>query len=369
MAKKKTQAQLDMEALAFCDQACDYGCLTFDEILPIPRLDTGIPELTTMLGGGWPKSRIVELYAVEGIGKTSIALQSCAIVQQAFQDGTGLRAAYIDIENKYDPYYAKNQFGIIHPKNLGTKKKPIVEDNGYRIYRVKTQEEASNLIDRLVRSKRFDIIVPDSAAAMCPKAEFEGEIGNIKARQAQARIMSQHMRKVNGPVADGPATVLYINQSRVVGTGQRGQNLYEAPGAKAFKHFAAMRVSMWRGKAIKQGSSDTAPTIGNLVGVRIVKNQCGPEQNVKGFLRFYHGEGYCRFSETLEFAVAYEILDKSGSWYKYKGKNIAQGWRALREWAGKFETTFDKIKEEVESAQANDREISIAQEDDADFSF
>jgi recombination protein RecA len=105
------------------------------------------------------------------------------------------------------------------------------------------------------------------------------------------------------------------------------------------------------------------------VGVRVVKNQCGPEQNVKTMLRFYNGEGYCRFSETLELAVGYEIIEKAGSWYKYKESNIAQGWKALREWAAKYETSFNEIREEVKSAQAGDLELSVAQEDDADFSF
>lgn len=376
MAKRKTYKD-PVNILHELDKEFD-DCIFFDEVIPIPRLDTGIYELTILTDGGWAKGRMTEMFAIEGVGKTTVSLQTCAGVQQRFlkakEAGLDLkseedldapgRAAFIDIEKKYDASYAQNSFGIIHPKKLANGK---IEDIGYRLYRPRDAEAAANRIDGLVRSKMFDFIVVDSAAAMCPRDELDQPVGK-QHRQKQAKILTQHIRKIANYVHESGCVLLYLNQSVQVGTNSfTNKPIWEAPGARAFKHYAAMRIMLRKGPQLKAGEKK----VGHTIVAKIIKNQTGKTQAEDASFKFYYGEGFCVFTATLEAAIAMEIItkpDKNKS-YEYKGKKLARGMKGLREYCKAHPKNFARIKAEVEkNAEESDvYEFSESQEDDLDI--
>jgi recombination protein RecA len=377
MARKKrakiTANRDASEALAKLEKQFETAPIYFDTVVPIPRLDTGITEFTDLIDDGWPKGRMVEMFAVEGVGKTSVGLQTCGLVQarflKALENGEELksvdsldapgRAAFIDVEKKYDASYAQTCYGILHPKQ-GKNKRVI--DNGYRLYQPLSAEDAANLIDGLVRSCMFDFIVVDSAAAMCPRDELDGDVGD-QHRQKQARILTQHIRKVANYVKESGTVLLYLNQSVQKGVNHLGKPMWEAPGARAFKHYAALRIMLSRGKKITAGDK----RIGHYIRASIYKNQTGPTQGESILFRFYYGKGFCKYMGIIEKAIALDIIEKSGSWYSYDGKRIGQGLKKVRNWAEKYETTFEQIREEVRNAQeVDDDEFPESQEDDFD---
>jgi recombination protein RecA len=387
MAFKKAEKQKLLVEIEAIEK--EVGCYTMcvDVAKSVPRISTGIPQLDAHIGGGLPRGRIVELFAQEDVGKTSAALQICATVQKAFlkvrekkgqnKDLENLdcpgKAAFVDIEHKLDLFYAFNTYGIVLPRKAkfklsGTK----VVDAGFRPYQPESAEQAGNLIQHLVMCGKYDLVVADSAAAMCPQREIDAPIGKAQ-RQVQAQIMSQHMRKVSGPVAQNNVTLLYLNQARVEETLPTGQELWESPGARAFKHFAAMRLQCWKGRGIKDGDK----RIGHIIKVLIKKNQVGPESGIAE-LYFYYGLGFCPYTWTLENAIALGIITAKGSNYSYKSNKIANGFQALRTWAAKYETTFKDIDAKVKEANAaegqkadedSSGELSESSDDDADLSF
>lgn len=375
MAKKKFESAESL--LEKLEKDVGVECEYFFEVNPIARLSTGIAKMDNLLGGGWPISRIIEYYGIEGTFKTTVSYQTCGGVQKRFleakeagedvktkdnPDAPG-RAAFLDVEQKHDPYYAETTFGIIHPRKV----KKRTEDNGFRLYRPTTAEDASNATIEFVKSGLFDIVVIDSAAAMCPEAEMDAPVGK-QHMMLQAKVMTQLLRKLGPYVINSGCVVLFLNQSRECGKNFQGKPIYKAPGAMAFKHWAAMRLESWPSSAIKVGDD----LVGRRVGVRIKKNQCGPEQYKSDTFRFYYGEGFCPYSEVLEQAIAFDVITKRGSWYAYKGDSIAQGWMALREWCKENEKSFYKIKAALANAEAeetDDQELSESQDDDIDLSF
>lgn len=385
MAFKKAEKQKLLVEIEAIEK--EVGCFTVyvDVARSIPRISTGIPHLDAHIGGGLPRGRIVELFAQEDVGKTSAALQICSTVQKSWLkaketkgpykslDDLNLpgKTAFVDIEHKLDLYYANHTYGIILPRKAKfTSGATKVIDAGFRAYQPESAETAGNLIQHLVMCGKYDLIVADSAAAMCPQREIDAPIGKAQ-RQVQAQIMSQHMRKVSGPVAQNLVTLLYLNQARVEETLPNGQELWESPGARAFKHFAAMRLQCWKSRGIKDGEK----RIGHVIKVLIKKNQVGPESGIAE-LYFYYGQGFCPYTWALENAVGIGIIQAKGSNYSYKSNKIANGFQALRSWAAKYETTFKdieaKVHEAIEKQKAvgpDSDELSESSEDDSDLSF
>lgn len=381
---KKQKLLIEIEAIEK-----EVGCYTMivDTVKAIPRISTGIPQLDAHIGGGFPRGRIVELFAPEDVGKTSTAIKACSSVQKAWMKAKDAgepvkdlenlsapgKAAFVDIEHKLDLFYAVNTYGITLPRKAKFRSGATrVIDSGFRPYQPESAETAGNLIQQLVMSGKFDLIVADSAAAMCPQREIDAKLGKA-VRQAQAQIMSQHMRKVSSPVAQNIVTLAYLNQARVEDTLPTGQELWESPGARAFKHFAAMRLQCWKSRGLKDGEK----RIGHVIKVLIKKNQVGPETGI-GEMYFYYGEGFCQYTWTLENAIALGILKKSGTHYSYKSNKIANGFQALRKWAAKYETTFKDIDAKVKEADAaegqkadtdSSGELSESSDDDTDLSF
>lgn len=359
MAKKKTvispEAILDK-----IDKELDTSCVVFDEITKLPRLDTGVEEFNDLLEGGWVRGRILEMLSIENVGKTSLSLETCGHVQARFlaakEAGKQLkcaeflkapgRAAFLDVEKKYDPYYAKTAFGLIHPRRHKKTKK--VEDNGYLVWKPKSAEKTANLIEKLVRSCLFDIIVVDSAKAMCPQDELDTPVGT-QHRQKQARILSQHIRKVANYVEECNTALLWLNQTFKY-TDSYGNEFWESFGVRAFKHYACVRVLLARGPKIKVGEE----VVGHMVKAYLKKNQAGAKQWDMCSFRFYHGEGFCKYSAVLEKAIAFNVIEKKGTWFNYKGKGIGQGWKKLRDFCKQYTTTFQKIKAEVEGFNEGD---------------
>ncbi|MFA6865900.1 MAG: recombinase RecA [Clostridia bacterium] len=278
------------------------GCLTID-------LGTGI--------GGVPRGRIIEIYGPESSGKTTLALHMIAEAQK--KEGI---AAFIDAEHALDPVYAEN---------LGVDLKTLYiaqPDNG---------EQALNITEELVKSGSIDIIVIDSVAALTPKAEIDGEMGDSHVG-LQARLMSQALRKLAGIIKKSNTCVVFINQLR-----EKVGIMFGSPevtaGGKALKFYASMRFDVRRGEAIKNGTE----IIGNKTRVKIVKNKLAPPFKLCEFDMIY-GQGISKYGCILDLATQNEIIQKTGSWFSYNGERIGQG----RDKAVAFLKDNQEIAETVE---------------------
>ncbi|MCR5849576.1 MAG: recombinase RecA [Bacteroidaceae bacterium] len=272
-----------------------------DNIEVIP---SGSITLDYALGvGGYPKGRIVEIYGPESSGKTTLALHAIAEAQK--QGGI---AAFIDAEHAFDRFYAAN---------LGVNVDDLLisqPDNG---------EQALDIADQLIRSAAVDIIVIDSVAALTPKAELEGEMGDNKVG-LQARLMSQALRKLTATINKTKTTCIFINQLREK-IGVMFGNPETTTGGNALKFYASVRLDIRKSQAIKDGDT----IIGNEVKVKVVKNKVAPPFRRAEFEIMY-GEGICRVGEVVDLGVNFKILEKSGSWYSYNGSKIGQGKEATK---------------------------------------
>lgn len=378
--KKKPIINIESELAVIDTKFCQS--VAFDEIHPIPRVSTGIIALDKAIGGGWPRGRITEIYAPEEVGKSSLALKTCAHVQQVFLQAkennrptmskstikASGRAGYVDIETKYDPYYAASVYNIIHPKWKRIGKKKLVEDNGYRFWQPDNAEESCNLVEALIELKAYDVIFGDSAAALLPSEEAKQLVGK-QHFALQARIFSQHMRKVSGIVGKSNTALIYLNQARLMQPKGTNYSYWDSPGAKSFRHHAVMRIMLKKIRPLKINDE----TVGHVILAIIKKCQCGAYLGNEVELPFYYGEGFCPYTSTLEDAEAWGIIEKSGGWYKYKGKSVGQGFQALREWADKYQTTFAKIQEQAEAKENEEDGDTEKQEeespDDIDLLF
>jgi len=269
-------------------------------------ISTGSLGLDLALGvGGLPRGRVVEIYGPESSGKTTLCLQVVAEAQKL-----GGTCAYIDAENALDPIYAQK---------LGVKVDEML------ISQPDTGEQALEIADMLVRSGGVDVIVVDSVAALVPKAEIEGEMGDSHVG-LQARLMSQALRKLTGNIKRTNTLVIFINQIRMK-IGVMFGNPETTTGGNALKFYASVRLDIRRIGGIKKGEE----VVGNETRVKVVKNKVSPPFRQAGFDILY-GEGISREGEIIEMGVEHGFIDKSGAWYAYNGQKIGQGKDNTRQW-------------------------------------
>jgi len=272
----------------------------------IQVVSTGSLGLDIALGvGGLPRGRVVEIYGPESSGKTTLALQVIAEMQKL-----GGTAAFIDAEHALDPQYAKK---------LGVKVEELLisqPDNG---------EQALEITDMLVRSGSVDVVAVDSVAALTPKAEIEGEMGEPQ-MGLQARLMSQALRKLTANIKRSNTLVIFINQIRMK-IGVMFGNPETTTGGNALKFYASVRIDIRRIGSIKKGEE----VIGNETRAKVVKNKVAPPFKQAEFDILY-GEGISREGEIIELGVIHKLIEKSGAWYAYKGEKIGQGKDSAREY-------------------------------------
>jgi recombination protein RecA len=266
--------------------------------MKVETISTGALTLDLALGGGLPKGRVIEIYGPESSGKTTVALHALAEVQR-----NGGIAAFVDAEHALDPTYAAA---------LG------VDTNNLLISQPDTGESALEIVDQLVRSAAVDIVVIDSVAALVPRAEIEGEMGDIHVG-LQARLMSQALRKITGNIGKSGCTVIFINQLR-----QKIGITYGSPetttGGNALKFYASVRLDIRRIQTLKKGTEE----FGNRVKVKVAKNKVAPPFRIAEFDIIF-GKGVSTLGCIVDLAEETSIIVRKGAWYSYKGENISQG--------------------------------------------
>ena len=284
-------------------------------------VSTGSLGLDLALGvGGLPRGRIVEIYGPESSGKTTLTLQLIAEMQKK-----GGVAAFIDAEHALDPAYAQK---------LGVNVADLL------ISQPDTGEQALEIADMLVRSGSVDIVVVDSVAALTPRAEIEGEMGDSHVG-LHARLMSQALRKLTGNIKRSNALVVFINQIRLK-IGVMFGNPETTTGGNALKFYASVRLDIRRVGAIKRGDE----VIGSETRVKVVKNKVAPPFRVADFDILY-GEGISRLGEVIEMGVTAKLIDKSGAWYAYKGEKIGQGKDNAREYLREHPEVAQEIEAKI----------------------
>jgi recombination protein RecA len=295
-----------------------------EAIVPIAVIPTGSISFDAALGiGGFPRGRVVEVFGPESSGKTTIALQVIAEAQRP-----GGMAAFIDAEHALDPAYAKR---------LG------VDIDNLLISQPDYGEQALEIAEALVRSNAIDVLVVDSVAALVPKAELEGEMGESH-MGLQARLMSQALRKLTGIVSKSRTCLVFINQIREK-IGVMFGNPETTTGGRALKFYASVRVDIRRIAAIKDGDS----IIGSRTRVKIVKNKTAAPFREAEFDIMY-GEGISREGDMLDLAVNQNIVEKSGSWFSYKGERIGQGRENVKQFLKENKDITARIEVEVRKA-------------------
>jgi recombination protein RecA len=295
-----------------------------EAIVPIAVIPTGSISFDAALGvGGFPRGRVVEVFGPESSGKTTITLQVIAEAQKM-----GGMAAFVDAEHALDPGYAK-KLGV-DVDNL------LVSQPDYG-------EQALEIVEALVRSNAIDVLVVDSVAALVPKAELDGEMGDSH-MGLQARLMSQALRKLTGTVAKSRTCLIFINQIREK-IGVMFGNPETTTGGRALKFYSSVRIDIRRIAAIKEGDV----MVGSRTKVKIVKNKVAAPFREAEFDILY-GEGISREGDLLDLAATQNIVEKSGSWYSYKGERIGQGRENARAFLKENRDTLAKLEAEVRKA-------------------
>ena len=290
-----------------------------EAIVPVSAISSGSISLDHALGvGGFPRGRIVEIFGPESSGKTTVALQVIAEAQKV-----GGMAAFIDVEHALDPIYAR-KLGV-DVDNL------LVSQPDYA-------EQALEITSALITSGSIDVLVVDSVAALVPKSELDGEMGDSH-MGVQARLMSQAMRKLTGNVSKSNTCLVFINQIREK-IGVMFGNPETTTGGRALKFYSSVRADIRRIAAIKEGEV----VVGNRTKVKIVKNKVAPPFREAEFDIIY-GEGISREGDLIDLGVAQNLIDKSGSWYSYKGDRIGQG----RENARQFLKDNPDIRQQMDT--------------------
>jgi recombination protein RecA len=293
----------------------------------VETIRTGSISLDIALGGGLPKGRVIEIYGPESSGKTTLTLHAIAEVQR-----NGGTAAFIDAEHALDPSYAK-RIGVDIDNLLLSQ-----PDNG---------EQALEIVETLVRSNAVDLIVIDSVAALVPRAEIEGDMGD-SLPGLQARLMSQALRKLTGVINRSKGTVVFINQIRMK-IGVMFGNPETTTGGNALKFYASVRMDIRRIGQIKQADA----VIGNRTRVKVVKNKIAPPFREAEFDIMYN-EGISRSGDILDLAVAKGIVDKSGAWFAYNDQKIGQGREAAKTYLNQNPKVMEEVAKKVrdEAAEA-----------------
>ena len=313
--------------------------------MEVQAISTGSLSLDLALGiGGVPRGRIIEIFGPESSGKTTVALHIVAEAQKA-----GGEAAFIDAEHALDPVYAKA---------LG------VDTDALLVSQPDCGEDALEITEELVRTGAIDVVVVDSVAALVPRQEIEGGMG-ASTVGVQARLMSQAMRKLSAVVSKTNAIVIFINQLREK-VGVIYGNPETTPGGRALKFFSSVRIDVRKAEQLKEG--DTA--YGNHVKCKVVKNKVAPPFRVAEFDLIY-GKGISHMSEVLDYAVALDLIRKSGSWFSYEGERLGQGRENTRKTlennpalAQEIEQKIRAMREQTENMIA---EADVVDDDDEDF--
>ncbi len=338
-AKKLAALKLTMDKI---DKAYGKGAIMRmgdRQVEKVPVIPTGSLGLDMALGvGGYPRGRIVEIFGPESSGKTTLAIHAIAEAQKA-----GGIAAFIDAEHAFDPAYAEK---------LG------VDMNALYMSQPDNGEQALEIAEQLIRSSAIDIIVVDSVAALTPKAEIEGEMGEAK-MGLHARLMSQALRKLTGALSKTNTTCIFINQLREK-IGVMFGNPETTTGGNALKFYASIRIDVRKVSPIKSGDE----VLGSLTRAKVVKNKVAPPFRKTEFeIRF--GEGISKVGEILDLATNLDIVKKSGSWFSYGGSKLAQG----REGALRILKDNPELQEELEAKvraafqQGQEPENSIGEEE------
>jgi len=304
--------------------------MSADSVADVQVIPSGSITLDMALGvGGYPKGRVIEIFGPESSGKTTLAIHAIAEAQKA-----GGIAAFIDAEHAFDSYYAQ-KLGVDIDNLLISQ-----PDNG---------EQALEIADSLIRSSAIDIIVIDSVAALTPKAEIEGDMGDSK-MGLQARLMSQALRKLTASISKTKTVCIFINQLRDK-IGVVYGNPETTTGGNALKFYASVRVDIRRTSVIKDGDEQ----LGTRTKVKVVKNKVAPPFK-KAEFDIMFGEGISKMGEIIDLGVDYEIIRKSGSWFSYGDKKIGQGRDAVKEALKNDPALMEEIELRVREAMREGRE-------------
>lgn len=287
----------------------------------VEAISTGSIQIDRALGiGGLPKGRIIEVYGPESSGKTTIALQTIASVQQ-----NGGTAAFIDVEHALDPAYAKK---------LGVDVEELI------ISQPDSGEEALDITESLIKTGQIDVVVVDSVAALVPRAEIEGNMGDAHVG-LQARLMSQALRKITASISKTKTVAIFINQLREK-VGIMFGNPETTPGGRALKFYSSVRLDVRKSTAIKKGDS----VVGNEVKVKIVKNKVAAPFRVAE-VEIMYGQGISKTSELVDLGVQFDIIKKSGAWYSLNDAKIGQGKENVKLYFNQNEEKLKWLEEQV----------------------
>ena len=303
--------------------------MSSENVADVPVIPSGSITLDMALGvGGYPKGRVIEIFGPESSGKTTLAIHAIAEAQKA-----GGIAAFIDAEHAFDSYYAQ-KLGVDVDNLLVSQ-----PDNG---------EQALEIADSLIRSSAIDIIVIDSVAALTPKAEIEGDMGDSK-MGLQARLMSQALRKLTASISKTKTVCIFINQLRDK-IGVVYGNPETTTGGNALKFYASVRIDIRRTSVIKDGEEQ----LGTRTKVKVVKNKVAPPFK-KAEFDIMFGEGISKLGEIIDLGVDYDIIRKSGSWFSYGDKKIGQGRDSVKEALKNDPALMEEVELRVREAMASAR--------------
>ncbi len=317
--------------------------------LQVETSSSGVLALDIALGiGGFPRGRIIEVYGPESSGKTTVALHAIAEVQR-----NGGQAAFIDAEHALDPIYARN---------LG------VNIDELLLSQPDTGEQALEIAEALVRSGAVDIIVVDSVAALVPKAEIEGDMGDSFVG-LQARLMSQAMRKLSGAISKSKAIAIFINQLREK-VGVMFGNPETTPGGRALKFYASVRLDVRRVESIKQGND----VVGNRTKIKVVKNKVAPPFK-QADVDIMYGEGISKEGSIIDIGAEQDIVQKSGAWFSFEGERLGQGRENAKQYLKDHPEISSKIEKNIRdlllsaSATAKAASAASSSDDEEDTEF
>ncbi|TFB23142.1 recombinase RecA [Filobacillus milosensis] len=296
----------------------------------VSTVSSGSLSLDVALGvGGYPRGRVVEIYGPESSGKTTVALHAIAEAQKQ-----GGQAAFIDAEHALDPVYAKA---------LG------VNIDELLLSQPDTGEQALEIAEALVRSGAVDIIVVDSVAALVPKAEIEGEMGDAHVG-LQARLMSQALRKLSGAINKSKTTAIFINQIREK-VGVMFGNPETTPGGRALKFYSSVRLEVRRAETLKQGND----MVGNKTRIKVVKNKVAPPFK-QAEVDIMYGEGISREGEILDIGSNLDVVQKSGAWFSYNGEKLGQGRENAKQFLKDNLDVYEQVYKEIRAHYNIDQE-------------